>query len=86
MLVAQAIHIVAKQVGSGLTCVQHFVQISAGIQTVVTGFPCFSVKSLVILPLDAVVQATGSICKQIVQNGRIVNYESERMWKRVTVA
>jgi hypothetical protein len=26
---------VTKQVGSGLTCVQHFVQISAGIQTVV---------------------------------------------------
>jgi hypothetical protein len=27
---------VMKQVGSGLTCVQHFVQISAGIQTVVS--------------------------------------------------
>jgi hypothetical protein len=29
MLVVQKIHIVTKQVGSGLTCVQHFVQILA---------------------------------------------------------
>jgi hypothetical protein len=35
MSVAQTIRIVTKQVGSGLTCVQHFVQILAGIQTVV---------------------------------------------------
>jgi hypothetical protein len=41
---------------------------------------------LITLPLDAVVRATGSISKQTVQNGRIVNYESERMWKRVAVA
>jgi hypothetical protein len=34
----------------------------------------FHVFQLVTLPLDAVVQ-----------NGRIVNYESERMWKRVAV-
>jgi hypothetical protein len=56
----------------------------AGIQTaVIEVFHVF--PSLITLPLDAAVQATGCISKQTVQNGRIVNYESERTWKRVAV-